>query len=80
MAIDPDIVNRYSQARHTRDQAAAAAPDSATDPAFLEAQEDFREALSAYLLDLEINGMSVPADLQSELDALTDVSEPPANG
>jgi hypothetical protein len=76
MAIDPDIVHRYSEASQRFDGVARTAATS-TDPAYLEAQEDLREALSAYILDLEVNGMSVPEDLQAKLDSLSQASEPP---
>jgi hypothetical protein len=76
MAIDPDIVHRYSVASQKFDAAVQTAA-SPTDPGYLEAQEDLREAMSAYILDLQVNGMSVPEDLQSKLDSLSESTEPP---
>lgn len=77
MAVDPDIVHRYSTASQKFDAVVRTAA-SPTDPAYLEAQEDLREALSAYILDLEVNGMSVPDDLQGQLDSLSQPTEPPS--
>jgi hypothetical protein len=76
MAIDPDIVHRYFEARQQLDQAASTGLPPG-DPVLLEAQERLREALAEYLLDLEVNGMSVPADLRDELDSLSEAPAPP---
>jgi hypothetical protein len=76
MALDPDIVHRYSEASQKFDAVARTAASPA-DPAYLEAQDDLREAMSTYVLDLEVNGMSVPEDLQAQLDSLSKPTEPP---
>jgi hypothetical protein len=71
VAQDPDLARRYSEAHQAYDAAASAASQP-TDPALIEAREEYREALAAYVLDLEVNGISVPVGLGDELAKLTD--------
>jgi hypothetical protein len=70
VALDPDLARRYNSAHQAY---AAARSDGSTpnDPAVIEAKEDYREALAAYVLDLEVNGISVPPGLSDELGQLT---------
>jgi hypothetical protein len=76
MALDPDIVHRYSEASQ-KFEAVVRTAASPTDPAYLEAQDELREAMSTYILDLEVNGMSVPEGLEAQLDSLSQPTEPP---
>jgi hypothetical protein len=66
MAQDPEIVHLYANAKEAYEAATSgdAGPD---DPVALEARERFRESLAAYILDLEVNGMSVPHGLTDEM-------------
>jgi hypothetical protein len=68
MALDPDLVHRYAEARQAYDTASRDKP--ADDPAVLEARQEFHDALAEYVLDLQINGMSVPDGLEDELAAM----------
>jgi hypothetical protein len=74
VALDPDLVERYAQAKRALDEARAggSAPER---PELLEAQEECREALAAYLVDLQVNGLSVPADLEAEFNELDAIGE-----
>jgi hypothetical protein len=74
VALDPELVERYAEAKRALD-AARTGGTAADSPELLEAQEDCREALAAYLMDLQVNGFSVPADLQSELDDLDETGQ-----
>jgi hypothetical protein len=73
MPIDPDLVHRYAEAREAYDTTSR--DHSANDPVVLEARQELHDALAAYVLDLQINGMSVPDGLEDEL---ADMGGPPA--
>jgi len=66
MALDPEIVEAYVKAH---DAYAAASSDGAQpdDPAVADSREKLRAHLAAYILDLEVNGMSVPLELTDEM-------------
>jgi hypothetical protein len=74
MALDPEIVQLYVDAKDSYD-AAASGDVQPGDPAVLEAGERLRESLAAYILDLEINGMSVPGELTDEMAKLDDARD-----
>jgi hypothetical protein len=76
VALDPDLVRRYNDAHQAYDVAVSAASQR-NDPAVIEAREEYREALAAYVLDLEVNGISVPPGLNDELANLTDSAGDP---
>jgi hypothetical protein len=79
MAQDPDLVRRYSEAHQAYSAAVSKAPRP-DDPALIEAREEYRVTLAAYVLDLEVNGMSVPVGLAEELAQLTkDAGTPEAS-
>jgi hypothetical protein len=69
MPLDPEITHLYTNAREAYEAARAAAhqPD---DPAVLDARENYRANLAAYILDLEVNGFSVAQDLLDEMTVL----------
>jgi hypothetical protein len=71
VAQDPDLARRYSEAHQAYDAAVSAA-SRPNDPGLIEARERYREALAAYVIDLEVNGISVPFGLNDELANLTD--------
>jgi hypothetical protein len=62
MALDPEIVEQYATAKQSYE---AAAGD-------LDAREDYRAKLAAYILDLDVNGMSIPQELKDAEQALLD--------
>jgi hypothetical protein len=66
MALDPEIVELYAKAREAYEAACGDGSHSG-DPAVLEARETLRANLSAYILDLEVNGISVPEELTAEM-------------
>jgi hypothetical protein len=66
MALDPEIVELYAKAREAY-EAARGDGSRPEDPAMLEARETLRANLSAYILDLEVNGISVPDELIAEM-------------
>jgi hypothetical protein len=70
MALDPEIVELYAKAREAY-EAASGDGSRSDDPAMLEARETLRANLSAYILDLEVNGISVPDELIDEMAQLS---------
>jgi hypothetical protein len=69
MALDPEIVEAYVTA-HDAYTAAGADGAQHDDPAVAAARENLRAHLAAYILDLEVNGMSVPLELTDEMASL----------
>jgi hypothetical protein len=69
MAQDPEIVHNYVTA-HEAYLAATGDSHDPDDPAVIDARESYRANLAAYILDLETNGMSVPATLTDAMAAL----------
>jgi hypothetical protein len=65
MALDPEIVQLYADAKEAYE--AVKGGDEST---ALDAREHLRAQLAAYILDLETNGISVPAELEAEMSAL----------
>ena len=74
MALDPEVSELYANARLAYDDLRSR--EDANSPAVLEAQEEYREALAAYVLDLEVNGMTVPEDLLAVLAGFGESTDP----
>ncbi len=74
MALDPEVSEQYANAKLAYDDLRSR--EDADSPAVLEAQEEYREALAAYVLDLEVNGMSVPPDLLAVLAGFGEATDP----
>jgi hypothetical protein len=66
MPLDTEIVQLYADSKQAYEEACGDGhrPD---DPSVLDARETYRANLAAYILDLEVNGMSVPANLTDEI-------------
>jgi hypothetical protein len=77
MPLDPEITHLYTNAREAY-EAARGAGHEPEDPAVLDARENYRANPAAYILDLEVNGMSVPQDLLDEMTALDEDGADPA--
>jgi hypothetical protein len=69
MALDPEIVQQYVHA-HEAYTAACSEYGRDDDPVVLETRERLRANLASYILDLEVNGMSVPSELTDQMAAL----------
>lgn len=69
MPLDPEITHLYSNARAAY-EAARSGDHQPEDPAVLDARENYRANLAAYILDLEVNGFSVPQELLDEMTVL----------
>jgi hypothetical protein len=66
MPLDTEIVQLYADAKQAYEKARGDG-HRLDDPSVLEAREAYRANLAAYILDLEVNGMSVPSDLTDEI-------------
>ena len=69
MPLDTDIVQLYVDS-HQAYLAASSNSKGPDDPAVIDARENYRANLAAYILDLEVNGMSVPQELLTDIAAL----------